>query len=378
MFKLSRYIIPTLLSGSLIPIAHAQIEEVVVTAQKREQSLQDVPISIVAISGKAIAEGGFSDMQELSEFIPNLSMLDNFTGQEIIVRGVGTSAANEAFEQAVAQFHDGVYYGRGNLGQNAVFDLERVEVIRGPAPIFAGQSATAGAVSYYSKRPGDEADGFISASYGDDEELRFEGGWGGPVTDTLGVRLSGTYYELGDAGYEDVLGNESGTKENWALRGITVWNPTDNLEATFKYEHQDVSQIGSPGEYTRCETRPEFSDGNPGLGSGIPAACALDALVNGIDITKLDGVYGAGGFQDAGVATDMLNASIPAGMPLFGGDGGTVNNHALGEGAARGFQKGLTGSREMNEEQERQYQADVAMLQLNYQWGDYLLTSQTS
>lgn len=372
MLKLCRYGIPALLSVSLSPISYAQIEEVLVTAQKREESLQDVPISIVAISGETIAEGGFSDMQELAAFVPNLHMTDTFTGQEIIIRGVGTSAANEAFEQAVAQFHDGVYYGRDNLGQNAMFDLERVEVIRGPAPIFAGQSATAGAVSYYSKRPGDEAEGFMLASYGDDEELRLEGGWGGPVTDTLGIRVAGTYYELGDAGYQDVLGNEQGTKENSALRGILVWNPTDNLEATFKYEYQDVSQIGVPGEYTRCETRPEFSDGNPGLGPGIPAACALDVLINGIDITRLDGVYGAGGFQDAKVATIALNAALPPSTPCYGCDGG------IAPLALNRFADGLTGSREMNEAQERQQQTDVSMLELNYQWGDYLLTSQTS
>ena len=372
MFKLFRYIILMLLYVSLTPLAHAQLEEIVVTAQKREQSLQDVPISILAVSGDTIAEGGFSDMQELSEFIPNLYMLDGFTGQEIIVRGVGTASSNEAFEQAVAQFHDGVYYGRDNLGQNALFDLERIEVVRGPAPIFAGQSATAGALSYYSKRPGDEAEGFISASYGDDEELRFEGAWGGPVTDTLAVRVAGTYYELKDAGYEDVQGNEQGTKENYALRSILVWNPMDNLEATFKYEYSDVSQLGAPGEYTRCETRPGFSDANPGLGPGLPAACALDVLVNGVDITRLDGVYGAGGSQDAKLATMALNAALPPGSPCYGCDGGTIPF------AINFFADGLTGAREMNEAQERQQQTHVAMLELDYQWGDYLFTSQTS
>jgi outer membrane receptor protein involved in Fe transport len=138
------------------------LEEIFVTAQRREQSLQDVPISVMAVTGEAIEEGGFSDVEDLSVFIPNLFMRDAFTGQAIIVRGIGTSTGNEAFEQAVAAFADGVYYGRDNLSQGAVFDLERVEVVRGPQPTFAGQSATAGAINVITRKPGDA--GWLAAT----------------------------------------------------------------------------------------------------------------------------------------------------------------------------------------------------------------------
>ena len=150
----------TTLAGALasmlaVPVAAQQLEEIVVTATRRAESLQDIPISVATITGEAILEGGFSDMEDLSAFVPNLYMRDGFTGQRIQIRGIGTSTGNEAFEQAVAQFHDGVYYARDNLGQNSFFDLERVEVVRGPQPTFAGQSATAGALNYISRRPGD-------------------------------------------------------------------------------------------------------------------------------------------------------------------------------------------------------------------------------
>ena len=125
-----------------------EIEEIIVTAQKREQKLQDVPLSILAITGEDIQVGGYENMEDLATFVPNLFMSDALTGQNLFLRGIGSTVANEAFEQAVAQFHDGVYYGRDNLSQNGFFDLERVEVVRGPQPVFAGQSATAGALSY--------------------------------------------------------------------------------------------------------------------------------------------------------------------------------------------------------------------------------------
>ncbi len=122
--------------GSILaPAVFAQeLEEIVVTATRRAESLLDVPISVTAITGEAILDHGFSDMEDLSTFIPNLYMRDSFTGQNIRIRSIGTSTGNEAFEQAVAQFHDGVYYARDNLSQNGFYDLERVEIVRDPQP----------------------------------------------------------------------------------------------------------------------------------------------------------------------------------------------------------------------------------------------------
>ena len=187
------------------------------TAQRREQSLQDVPISVTAVTGEAIEEGGFSDVEDMSIFVPNLFMRDAFTGQSIIVRGIGTSTGNEAFEQAVASFSDGVYYGRDNLGQNAVFDLERVEVVRGPQPTFAGQSATAGAINVITRKPGETWDGNAALAYGNDEETSFDFAAGGPIADKFGIRFAGRYYDLDDAGYTSIVGNvPQGVKENTA------------------------------------------------------------------------------------------------------------------------------------------------------------------
>ena len=152
-----------------------------------------MPISVTAVTGEAIEEGGFSDIEDLSIFVPNLFMRDAFTGQSIIVRGIGTSTGNEAFEQAVAAFSDGVYYGRDNLSQGAVFDLERVEVVRGPQPTFAGQSATAGAINIITRKPGDSWEGGVNMAYGSDEESTFDFAAGGPLSDNFGVRFAGRY-----------------------------------------------------------------------------------------------------------------------------------------------------------------------------------------
>jgi|TARA_B110000902_G_scaffold113567_1_gene133797 outer membrane receptor protein involved in Fe transport len=363
MYKIKKTALSVILGGFIFitsPINALALEEIIVTAQKREQNLRDVPISILAVTGDDIQDGGFSDMEDMATFLPNVYMSDSLTGQNLVIRGIGTTVANEAFEQAVAQFHDGVYYGRDNLGQNSFFDLERVEVIRGPAPIFAGQSATAGALSYYSRRPGDEWEGNISAAYGNDEELSVEAAFGGPVSDSFAIRASGRYYELGDAGYKHVLtGKDLGTKENWGARILGVFTPTDNFELMFKVEHQDVLQIGTPTEYTRCETRPALSASHPAIAPGIGALCALDAAVNGIDLNKLDGVAGSGGALDVRAAMDALNIASGAtfGEPNYWGAPWSP------------VSRGLNTARIFNEEERRDYQADIGLVAIDWDIG---------
>jgi iron complex outermembrane recepter protein len=372
----SQRLVAAAVAAALVPSARllAQsegLEEILVTAQRREQSLQDVPISVTAITGEAIEQGGFSDVEDLSIFVPNLFMRDAFTGQSLIVRGVGTSTGNEAFEQAVAAFSDGVYYGRDNLSQGAVFDLERVEVVRGPQPTFAGQSATAGAINVITRKPGESWEGGVNMAFGSDEERTFDFGAGGPLSENFGIRVAGRYYELDDAGYVSIVGNvPQGVKENKAGRVVATWAPTDNLDFTFKYEHQDVWQRGTAGEYTVCETRPQFSTANTTIAPGLPAACALDVVVNGANLNVLDGGRGTGGSLDARAAVDALNAASGAapGSPGYWGNPLTIVNIAYG----------LNQVAEYNYPEDRDFQADVALGAVDWQIGELTLSTNTS
>lgn len=350
------------------PVAFAQqLEEIIVTATKRERNLQDVPISVTVVTGEAILQGGFSDIEDLSKFIPNLRIQDGFTGQAMTIRGVGSPSGNEAFEQAVAQFHDGVYYGRDTLNQNLFFDMERVEVVRGPQPTFAGQSATAGAINYISRKPGDQFEASVTAQYGSDEETSLELAVGGPLSETFGLRFSGRYYELDDAGYTDLAtGRPTGIKENTAVRLIGVWAPTDRLDITFKAEHNDVWQVGTPNEYTRCELDPMFSSG--GLAIGFGDICALDSLANGLNLDVLDGVYASGGANDIWDAAEAIDLAL-----------GLAPGDPLGwTPAGSPIPRGLNLVREFSFDQEREHTSDVFMVDLNWQLGDYTLTSITS
>ena len=115
-----------------------QLEEVIGTAQKRAESLQDVPISISTMSGEKMDEAGIFKIEDLQLFTPNLSMTETGISTQIYIRGIGTGN-NQGFEQSVGQYVDGVHYGRQQLLRAPFLDLERVEVLRGPQGILFGK-----------------------------------------------------------------------------------------------------------------------------------------------------------------------------------------------------------------------------------------------
>ena len=111
----------------------ATLDEVVVTAQKREESLQDVPLSVEAVSGDKLADSGILRMDDLKAYVPNLQMTETGIANNIYIRGIG-SGLNQGFEQSVSMYADGIYRGRGHQSRMPFLDLARIEVLRGPQP----------------------------------------------------------------------------------------------------------------------------------------------------------------------------------------------------------------------------------------------------
>ena len=133
-----------------MPGAYAQsgpmLDDIVVTAQKREQTSQDVPISLSATDGKFIADAGIGDIEVLSAYVPNLTVTTSPGISQIMIRGVGSAAATRSFEQSVGLYIDGIYSPR-SVGVHLPFlDVERVEVLRGPQGVLFGKNSIAGAI----------------------------------------------------------------------------------------------------------------------------------------------------------------------------------------------------------------------------------------
>lgn len=228
-------------------IAQLVLEEVIVTAQKRSESLQDVPISVATMSGEKIDDTGITSLQELTQYIPNVTVNAGAGTPNLFIRGVG-SGTNQGFEQSVGMYIDGVYAGRGPLAAvPTTMDLERVEILKGPQGILFGKNTIAGAINITTAKPGDEFEGMVEALYSPDHgEQQYNLVLSGPLTDDLSGRLA-VRHDAFDGWWDNVTNGEEGPeRDNWYARGSLRWVASDNLEITAKYEYGDFQGEESP------------------------------------------------------------------------------------------------------------------------------------
>lgn len=220
-----------------INLSAQQLEEIIVTAQRREQSIQEVPISLEAYTGDMLNKEGFRTIEDMSNFSPSVEIDVRTQEQDVSIRGMGTTGNNLGLEAATPIFNDGIHFARTSMVQGAFLDLERVEVLRGPQPIAFGQNATAGAFNLVTRKPTPEWEGTVTAEVGNWGRKSVEGGIGGPINDTWGIRLAGQHDRL-DSGYitDIITGDKFPQGEESAARITLQWNPTDNFQATLKAE----------------------------------------------------------------------------------------------------------------------------------------------
>jgi iron complex outermembrane recepter protein len=247
------------------PAAHAQqagttaggLEEIIVTAQKREQNLQEVPIAVSVVSGSLLdATGGFN-AESLRQLVPSLNIRKTNTqlNQSLFLRGVGTINFAIAAQPSVAFVLDGVVLSSAGEAFGDFYDVERVEVLRGPQGTLFGKNASAGVVNVVSKRPGRELGGYVDLSWYEDDELRLKAAVDVPISDVLRTRTTATWGNF-DGYIDNISDTPAGGKLNgydrWGLRSIWEADPTDNVKLTFigDYRKSDdnccVEVIGAP------------------------------------------------------------------------------------------------------------------------------------
>ena len=222
------------------------LEEIVVTAQRREQSLQDVPIAIDVISVDTLQKEGFDNLEELTAFTPGVFVNEGGDqGSDTFIRGFGTVGRNWANDSATPMFLDNVNLGQQSMGALAFLDSQRVEILKGPQPIHFGLNATGGAISIVSARPTDTWDGYVTAEMGMSGELNLwkrlgdkelEAAVGGPITDTLSFRVAGRYSSTDGHIRDAVTGFPMGYRNFFGGRLSLQWQPTDNLSIYSKFE----------------------------------------------------------------------------------------------------------------------------------------------
>ncbi|WP_235302878.1 TonB-dependent receptor [Sphingopyxis sp. MWB1] len=222
------------------------LQEIIVTAQKRAEGLSDVPISISAVSGEQVENYGQTNLEQISSSVPNLKITQTAIANRIAIRGIA-SGDNKGFEQSVAMFVDGVYYGRDQLSRLPLIDMERVEVLRGPQPTLFGKNAIAGAVNITTRSPTDEVEGSISGLYEfNHKELILTGVLSGPLSEGLEARVVGYHRSMDGYFYNQKLDRNEPNVEEYYARGKLEFDRGGPFSAELKLEYADFETKGQP------------------------------------------------------------------------------------------------------------------------------------
>ncbi|MEE8345198.1 MAG: TonB-dependent receptor [Woeseiaceae bacterium] len=239
----------------------AVLEEIVVTARKREESLQTVPITMQAFTGEQIQNFGVLKVTDITKLAPNLNVVvQNALSHHIVIRGVGT---NEFFGNAassVGTYMDEVTMNSSYMSTLGLFDIERVEILRGPQNSLFGRNTTGGAVNYISMMPvvGEDASGYATLTYGRYNLLNFEGAASFALGDTTAGRLA-AMVRTADGRWNNITqpDDEYGDQERYSVRGTLVWEPSDATTVTGSFHvARDRSQAQAQKAFGTLDNNP--------------------------------------------------------------------------------------------------------------------------
>lgn len=223
------------------------LQDIVVTAQRKEQGLQKVPVAVQVVDGKALQQQGVPDLERLSSSLPAVTVRRSANSQRIVIRGVG-SGTNRGFEQSVGTFVDGVYYSQGQQIRPKLFDIARVEVLKGPQSILFGANVTAGAFNIVTNDPTDRFSGSASLIVGIRNEFEETAALSGPITDDLAVRVAGYKRNYDGDVYNTQTREHAQQEDNYGGRIVLRYKPAGPFSVRAAYEHQQLRLRGNPIE----------------------------------------------------------------------------------------------------------------------------------
>ncbi|BCD96090.1 TonB-dependent receptor [Marinagarivorans cellulosilyticus] len=241
------------------------LEEVLVTATKREQSLQEIPLSVAAVTGEKLNDTGTKTLADLTTLVPNIHFTQTGLSTQMRIRGIG-SDNSQGFEQSVGVYSDGIFRGRAQLFRAPMFDMERVEVMRGPQSTLFGKNSIAGALDLITAKPTEELTGYLTGSYETEfgaKELTTV--VSGPLTDTLRGRIA--LRKLDDPGYFEntFKGTDEPEQDVTSGRISLEWEPNDQTRILYIGEKSEFDTLGRPIEITK-DSPSVIPPSTPGLG----------------------------------------------------------------------------------------------------------------
>ena len=272
-------------------------DDIIVTAQKREERLQDVPISINVQNGDTLENQGVSQFIDLQSRVPNLSITDTPANASIFIRGIGTSGNTLSFEQSVSLFVDGIYGGRNRQFMHPFFDVERIEVLRGPQGALFGRNTSAGALNVITRRPTQQLEVSAGAEYEfvrDSYAINVAGG--GPVSDKLALRFAARYGYSNGWLDNTTLNRTEPRRDDILSRASLQWDPGDNIRVFAKIEYGHTDIVGQGFEFVPGGGNPDYTvdhdDGLAPLGdrsTAVNGVLQVDADIGTHTLTSITG-----------------------------------------------------------------------------------------
>lgn len=203
--------------------------EIIVTAQKRSESVQKIPLAVSAIGGDALAQRGASGLTALSAVVPGLNVSEQVGQARLTLRGIGVDNISTGAESSVAFNQDGIFFSRSAAALASFYDVNRVEVLRGPQGTLYGRNATGGSVNIITNRPTSAFHAGINITGGNRETINGDGYINGALSETVSARLSFQAQHHGGYGKNLVTGTDIDTKNSQAVRGQLLFTPNDKL-----------------------------------------------------------------------------------------------------------------------------------------------------
>lgn len=279
------------------------LEEITVTARKREEGLQTTPISIAAFTADDFRARGISDISDITHHAPNVTidatapLSGSSNATSVFIRGVGQTDFVFTTDPGVGVYLDGAYIARSVGGLLDMMDIERLEVLRGPQGTLFGKNTIGGAINVVTRKPGEEMEGEVEATYGRFDRFDVKGMVNIPITNTLYTRISAMSKDMDGYGTRLLTGESMGGKNQAAIKAATRWVAADNFEVNLAVDYTNIDE-DSPVSTVVSGTR-QATFGSPGtlfagllhnnlIGApgGLPGVIALPALP--ADTTPLD------------------------------------------------------------------------------------------
>lgn len=246
-------------------------DTIVVTATRRAEALSEVPLAVSAVGGEDMQNSGATDIRQLTQLAP--SLLVSSTGSEANgsarIRGIGTVGDNPGLESSVAVFIDGVYRSRSGIGLNELGEVERVEVLRGPQGTLFGRNASAGLIHIISKKPSFDFGGFVEATYGNYDGMRFSGALTGPLSDKLAGRIEAVYAKRD--GFTKLVsptnvptGDRTNDRDRMFVKGQLLFQPSDAVDIRIIADYTKRDESCCSGSYYSTAETFDPTPGVPG------------------------------------------------------------------------------------------------------------------